>query len=233
VAITFKHRGKLGDIVWSLPFIRTLGGGKLYLQLGEYLDETGFQFIRPLLEWQPYITEVIKWSGEPVDYDLDHFRDIMNRTHHKSLAESYFVVFGKELPRHFQYDPWLTAPSLTQYKGSVIINRVERGLHGSRPIHNPFYDDLVKRNLQPISYFVGLHDEWKRFMEEYQCNIAYKPVNNALELASIIDQAELCVMNQSLPCVIAEGLKKTMHLELRHDVAKADCMFDRPNLFYI
>jgi len=70
-------------------------------------------------------------------------------------------------------------------------------------------------------------------MEEYQCNIAYKPVNNALEMATIIKQAELCVMNQSMPLVIAEGLKKTIHLELRHDNAKPDCMFDRPNLFYI
>ena len=63
-----------------------MGGGKLYLQLGEYLDETGFQFIRSLLEWQPYIKEVVKWSGEPVDYDLDRFREIMNRSHQRSLC---------------------------------------------------------------------------------------------------------------------------------------------------
>jgi len=233
VAITFKHRGKLGDIIWSLPFIKAMGGGKLYLQFGQYLDEAGFNFLKPLLEYQPYITEVIKWSGEPVDYDLDRFREIMNTSHQRSLPESYFVVFGKELPRHFQYGPWLIAPDLPHFKSSVIISRVERGLHGSRPIHNPFYDDLVRRNLQRNSYFVGLDVEWRRFMEEYQCNIAYKPVNTALEMASIIDQAELCVMNQSMPSVIAEGLKKTLHLELRHDIAKPDCMFDRPNLFYI
>ena len=230
--ITFKHRGKLGDIVWSLNFIRAMGGGKLYLQLGEYLDETGFQFIRPLLEWQSYITEVVRWSGEPVDYDLDRFREIMNRSHQKSLCEVYFVVFGKEVPRRFEYEPWLTVPDLPHFKNSVIISRVERGLHG-RPVHNKFYDDLASRNLQQNSYFVGLDSEWKRFMEEYQCNIAYKPVNTALELASITNQADLCVMNQSLPAVIAEGLKKTLFIETRQDIAKPDHMFKRSNLFYI
>lgn len=233
MGVTFKHRGKLGDIVWSLNFIKAMGGGKLYLQLGEYLDEVGFNFIKPLLDYQPYITEVVKWSGEQIDYDLDLFRDIMNNSHQKSLAESYFVVFGKEIPRKFEYEPWLIIPQLPEHKSSVIINRVEAGLHGSRPVHNSFYDDLVNRNLQTTSCFVGLDIEWKRFIEEYQCNIAFKPVNNALEMASIIGQADLCVMNQSMPCVIAEGLKKTMFLEIRHDIAKPDCMFTRPNLFYI
>jgi hypothetical protein len=232
VAVTFKHRGKLGDIVWSLNFIKAMGGGKLYLQLGEYLDETGFQFIRSLLEWQPYIKEVVKWSGEPVDYDLDRFREIMNRSHQRSLCEVYYVVFGKEVPRHFEYEPWLIAPDFTQHKSSVIISRVGRGLHG-RPVHNKFYDDLVSRNLQRNSYFVGLDSEWKRFMEEYQCNIPYKPVHTALDLAAVIGQADLCVMNQSLPAVIAEGLKKTLFIETRLDIAKPDHMFTRPNLFYI
>lgn len=209
-----------------------MGGGKLYLQLGEYLDEVGFNFIKPLLEYQPYVTEVVRWSGEPVDYDLDRFREIMNQSHQRSLCEVYFVVFGKEVPRTFEYEPWLTTPHLPHFKNSVIISRVERGLHGA-PIHNKFYDDLVKRNLQRNSYFVGLDSEWKRFMEEYQCNIAYKPVNTALELASITNQADLCVMNQSLPAVIAEGLKKTLFIETRQDIAKPDHMFKRPNLFYI
>jgi hypothetical protein len=233
VELKFKHRGKLGDIIWSLNFVKDLGGGKLYLQLGEYLDEAGFQFIKPLIEYQPYITEVIKWNGEEVDYDLDRFRVVMNKTHQRSLCESYYVVFNKPVPRNFEQSPWLTVPPLPDYRSSVIISRVERGLHGTRPVHNSFYDDLVKRNLQLSAYFVGLDSEWKRFVEEYQCNIAFRPVNNALELAQIIDQTKLCVMNQSMPAVIAEGLKKTMFVELRHDIAKPDHMFTRPNLFYI
>jgi len=229
---TFKHRGKLGDIAWSLCFVKAMGGGKLYLQLGEYLDQKGFDFLKPLLLAQSYITGVEVWSNQQIDYDLDRFREIMNSSHQRSLAECYFVVFGKPVPENFQTEPWLEDPG-TLFPGNIIVNRVERGLHNSRPLYNPTYDELLK-DVWPKCSFIGLVEEWQSFMKVFNNErISCLGVMDALQMAQIINGAEFSVMNQSLPSVIVEALKKPLYLELRHDLAKPDCMFDRPGLTYI
>lgn len=209
-----------------------MGGGKLYLQTGEYLDNKGYEFLKPLLQAQSYITGVEIWSGQQVDYDLDRFREIMNNSHQRSLAESYFVVFGKTLPDNFQTEPWLDDPGVL-FSGKIIINRVERGLHGSRPLYNPAYDGILKDVWKNCS-FIGLVEEWQAFIKTFnQDRVECLGVMDALQMAKIINGAEFSVMNQSLPCTIVEGLKKPLFLELRHDIAKPDCMFDRPGLTYI
>ena len=87
---TFKHSGDLGDIIYSLPTIRALGGGILYLDPagGESdpyiraqcvdgktrLNKQTIDFLSPLLKLQPYITDVRYWNGEKVTYNLDEFR---------------------------------------------------------------------------------------------------------------------------------------------------------------
>lgn len=229
---TFKHRGKLGDIIYSLNFVKAMGGGKLYLQIGEYLDNKGYEFLKPLLAAQSYITGVEVWSGQQVDYDLDRFREIMNNSHRRSLAESYFVVFGKTLPDNFQTEPWLDDPGVL-FPGKIIINRVERGLHGSRPLYNPAYDGILKDVWKRCS-FIGLIEEWQTFMKTFnQDRVECLGVMDALQMAQIINGAEYSVMNQSLPSTIVEGLKKPLYLEIRHDIARPDCMFDRSGLTYI
>ena len=77
---TFKHSGDLGDIIFSLPTIKALGGGILYLDpdagqsdplvtwgKGIYnktkLTQAGIDAITPLLEYQSYIHEVRTWRG--------------------------------------------------------------------------------------------------------------------------------------------------------------------------
>src|SRR5947208_2662564 len=90
-AKTFKHSGDLGDIIFSLPTVRALGGGVLYLDPtgGELeplvkeplklrthtkLTAAAIDSLRPLLLLQEYIADVRFWHGERVDYNLDEFR---------------------------------------------------------------------------------------------------------------------------------------------------------------
>src|SRR6476469_796725 len=87
----FKHSGNAGDIIYSLPTIFELSkNGKAHLFLkvdskGEYsyyyhplgnvmLTETMVTMLAPLLLHQPQIEKVEKYGADPVDYDLDQFR---------------------------------------------------------------------------------------------------------------------------------------------------------------
>lgn len=228
--LTFKHKGKLGDILFSLCFIKNVGGGKLYLEIGDFLDQTGYEFLRPLLISQPYITDVEIWRGEQVNYDLDIFRNIMNSSHTRTTCESFFVVFGVPTPVDFDTEPWLEVTD-ELFVGGVLINRVERGLHGRESKTN-MYKELTKDKIN-MCYFVGLPHEYEEFKNSCEVDIPYQPAKDALELAQMIKGSQLCLMNHSMPLVIAEGLKKTIILETRLDVGKTDCMFNRPNLHYI
>src|SRR5580765_1733925 len=106
-AKTFKHSGDLGDIIFSLPTIRALGGGVLYLDPtgGETeprvkeplklrthtkLTAAAIDSLRPLLLLQEYIADVRFWGGEPVDHNLDEFRRSAPQL---NLADAHLQAF--------------------------------------------------------------------------------------------------------------------------------------------
>src|SRR6186713_1910265 len=82
---TFRHGGKIGDVIFSLPVIRELGGGIVYLpESTPDACNNLYSGLKDLLEEQPYIKEVREYpSWLPymqlvpdihIDYDLDRAR---------------------------------------------------------------------------------------------------------------------------------------------------------------
>ena len=78
--LRFRHRRKLGDIIYSLPVVRQMGGGVLYLDptsLDGVQDQAywrhQFETLIPFLEQQPYLREVRIHQGEAFDVDLDAY----------------------------------------------------------------------------------------------------------------------------------------------------------------
>ena len=61
------HNAKIGDIVYSLPAIYRRGGVKEYHIQREHAAE----YLRPLLESQPYIGAVIHSKKCPDDVDIN------------------------------------------------------------------------------------------------------------------------------------------------------------------
>ena len=55
---TFKHSGKCGDIIFSLPTIEMMGGGILYIPEHSPIGQNIYSNMKPLLEKLPYIHEV-------------------------------------------------------------------------------------------------------------------------------------------------------------------------------
>lgn len=242
---SFRHSGKPGDIVWSLPFIRSLGGGDLYLETGVddggavRLDRAGYDSIRPFLELQPYIGAVRPYAGEAVDYDLDRFRELAGMAA-RNLVDSYYLAFGRAVEEANHTTPWLTlpegmAPPEPDFPPGprLLVSRTERYL-GSGPIHNPFYDNLVTQGLGPQGLFLGLAEEHTRFQAEYKVSIAHARTASVLDIAAYVRRCTLWAGNQGLIATLAEGFKKPAILEVNKSYPiSLHCVFRRADLLFI
>lgn len=220
---TFKHSGKLGDILYSLPTIRALGGGILHLaecpELGFEAPQIGS--ILPLLRAQPYIRGVKLWDGKLTDYDLDLFRQ--GRVDRTNLSSLFLHLIG--LPDSEKDTPWLSVPeepSIPKIRTVIARSLHCHGLPG-------FWPTVLKRHGEG-AVFVGTLDEHEQFVRDF----GYVPrfqTSDLLELAKVIQRADLFIGNQSCPYAIAEGLKKNTIQEC--DRWSPNCVFDRPNAFYV
>jgi len=228
---TFKHSGDLGDIMYSLPTVRKLGGGILYLNPGNPLEKRipgiptrlnleTIKMLKPLLEAQDYIKEVKVWDNKlPVDYDLDQFRVKYERKVGKNnLADVHLWTFG--LKEKEKNKAWLSNIK-PKYIADVVIHRSPRYNDYKFP-----WGDILIKYIGNIS-FVGLEGEWERFKQD-NGNVPFYPVSNFLELAQVIKGSKLFIGNQSFPYSVAEGLKHQAILE--RFVSIPNCIFSRPNL---
>ncbi|WP_121353239.1 hypothetical protein [Flavisolibacter nicotianae] len=216
---SFKHSGNSGDIIYALPAVFELsknGKAILYLhveQQAEYsfnyhplgnvmLSEKMISLLKPLLLYQPQIEKVEIYKGEPVDYDLDEFRKYSFHLDRGSITRWYFNVYG------ISYDtsqPWLRAPKDAQYANNIVIARSHR-------YRSPLIDYSFLK-AYPNKLFVGVKEEYED-MKKALPDLVYQPVNDFLEMATIINSCRLFIGNQSFPFALAEALKVTRLLEV-------------------
>lgn len=218
---SYKHSGKLGDLIYALPAIRAAGGGSLYINVsGDSLGLVGFNAIRPLLESQTYISEVRIWEGEPVQSDLDMFRAVSGGR--GNLVSMHLEAMG--LPPGIDFDPWLSVPpGALAHQCRVLMARSQR----SRL--DDFWVAAYTRYRNDCA-FVGTGSEHAEFERRFG-PIQYHPTKDLLELAQLISQSELFVGTQSCPYAIATGLGCRAVLEV--DVDAPNCLFHRPGARYV
>jgi ADP-heptose:LPS heptosyltransferase len=223
---SFKHSGDLGDIIYSLPTIRELGGGVLYLHADNgktKFNMAGFNMIRPLLECQSYIHRVELFTGQLIDFDLDCFRTQQNISY-QQLAASHAYVFG--LPSSISDVAWITAPEpLPATKQWVVINATPRYQNPNvnwRNLIYPYLNDAV---------YIGTNEEYKWFTERVGFKLQHVMVKDFRDMAVIISRCKLFIGNASLPYAIAEGLKiDTIQVV---DPISPSCVYERPNAKYL
>ena len=233
---TFKHSGDLGDIVYSLPVMKALGGGVLYLDpnggkgtgnvnLG-YKDYTnlnvkGIEFLRPLLEIQSYITDIKLWSGEAVDYNLDEFRKHIK---FNNLAYSHLCAF--KLPNSYADLRWLYEIKIKEgYEDKFILSRSPK-VQGN----HEFWEFNV-RQIRENCVFIGLEKEHEIFEYALGYSVQFYKVSDALEMAEIIYSGKQFIGNQSLAQSIAEGLKKPLICEVNKNYPAV--VFNRKEAKYV
>lgn len=207
----FFHSGDLGDIIYALPVVRAMGGGRLFLK-----DEPGVEtthrmtvdrvkLIGPLLVKQDYIAGVapIFPPGEAVN--LNKFRTSGHDFYRGWLPEVQAKTWG--MTRSIASTPWIQVPE-GRYAAPIIFSRSLR-------YNNP--DFPWKRVIEKYgawAKFIGTPVEHAAFNVAFGCEIEYFDTPTLLDAAIAIAQADLFVGNQSCPLAIAEGLKKLIVCEV-------------------
>lgn len=221
--MNFKHSGDWGDIIYSLPAIRAMGGGRLLLAAVKWSRQamTGenIKLIAPLLELQPYISEVVSLGKEKDYVDLDLWRDrqVLLYAYAKTLADRHLESLG--LTAKETETRWLEPVDPVRV-AKVVINRTERyrnSMFPWRTVTDKYRDDAV---------FIGLKKEY----EDFCTNCGYVPyykTETFLDAAKVMSGADLFIGNQSCCFAIAEGLKLNVIQETYLEAP--DCIFRRKN----
>lgn len=202
--ITFKHSGATGDIIFSLPTIKALGGGRLYIT---NFHKQRAESIKKLIEIQPYITDVMICDDKEVDYDLNKFRQEFKGAY-DPIIEAHFR--SQNIPVDLSYkNGWLTLPASPPLKSNFsVINRTAR--------YNDPNCDWVKEleYLYSIServIFLGYQDEYESFCNQFgkveyiDCDFLYA--------AYLINNAVMYSGGYSAMTTIAQGLGRPYRIE--------------------
>lgn len=215
----FKHSGNAGDIIYSLPTVWELsraGKADFYLhtdQPGDYnydyhplgnvtMSGKMASMLTPLLQYQPKISRVALYNGQPVDYNLDEFRRYSFRLDNGNITHWYFNVYGIY---HDTSVPWLVAPTDANYADTIVIARSHR-------YRSPGVDyGFLKK--YPNKIFLGVPEEYEDLKTALP-GLQFKPVADFLEMATVINSCKLFIGNQSFPFALAEALKVKRLLEV-------------------
>ena len=238
---SFRHSGKLGDIIYSLPTVKALGGGSFYVDYRtQYfgkpaLGRTAAVMILDLLETQEYIELAKLYEGEPISYNLDSFRNQAVPIHLFNLIKNEWdevagKLFGsavkglrQQMIPTLQVDlpqlHWEIAGLPGQVDSTVpwitgIPKKSVADIVVCRTIRHPGkFDWAGLKNYADRSVFIGLEEEWRAFCQSY-FNIPFYRVEDLLEFAQVVAGAKLFVGNQSFGLALADAMSVPRVAEL-------------------
>lgn len=234
---TFRHAGDRGDILASLPAIRALGGGVLFIEAAPYTRERltpdKWCGLDLLLKEQPYIEDVLPWQGQGVDVNLNDWRSRLvrslrnNQGKDKSLVDWQLEEYG--IPPHAKDTPWLTVKEPIR-AARVVFNRTGPGRPRHHVYQNPAFPwHYVWEKYYKDAVFVGTPDEHDVFCATCgRVDGVY--TKNLHEAAQVIAGADLFVGNQSACFWIACGLFKPTVLEVWME--GQNCSVYRPGVIH-
>lgn len=216
---TFKHSGDLGDIIYSLPTIRALGGGILYLDPTGGLEDplvswgngrfqktnlnlSSIEEIKPILLQQEYIEDVRIWRNEKVEFNLNLFRlQLINN----NLADSHLHAFS--LPYSHRDTKWLSLDSISLDREILLCRSLK--VQSNHSFWESLDLDIISK-----SSFIGLPIEFEVFDKVFKHNIPRLVLSNLLEYCVAINGCSLFIGNQTFFTAIAEALKKNLIQEV-------------------
>lgn len=208
----FAHAGDIGDIIYGLPAIREKGPAPLVLhhspgKTAHGMSQARAASVATLLEAQDYITGITYSPTSVKGSNLDGFRDWWKGN--KNLAEMHLRTIGSD-KRSEEIRPWLKAGK--NRRARVIFHRSPRYTLGERSTFP--WRELVGIFGRENIAFVGSEKEHRSFTKGRRLDLAYLPTPTLLDLAEVINAADLFVGNQSSPHAIAIGLGRPTILEV-------------------
>lgn len=205
--------GGLGDIVYSIPVMRELGVGIVYVKENWYhhpglslysaiknlLEKEGFE-VRPTNPNYPVcrFDKKIKY-----DYNLDRFRKqpLRGKIHiQENMRRSFRIPLQPA-------EPWLKMH--TEDKGYNLIHLTERW----RDRSEVDWKKLLREIKQPV-FFLGLQYEWLDFQLKYG-DIEWWETTDILDMCHAVANCSALYCNQSVALTLAQGLGKEYWLEVK------------------
>ena len=229
----FKHSGNCGDIIYSIPTIKAIAREEdiyLHLHIDQPADYAGHvkhplgnvmlnkkmvDMLQPLLLAQPGFKSCGIFSERPIDIDLDKVREYPLLLDRGNIARWYFLIF----PVNYDLNrAWLQVEPDRSCKETIVIARSFR--YRAPGVNYRF----LRR--YPDVQFIGLPEEYAD-MKKMIPHIRHRPVNDFLEMASVIAGAKLFIGNQSFPFALAEALKANRLLEVHFECPNVTVYGDR------
>ena len=217
--VRFTHGGATGDIIFSLPTIKAMGGGELYIT--KY-DEQRANSIAELIRLQPYISKVEVVDTPPEDcINLNKFRD--HAGHHHNLVEAHFK--GQGIPVERWQDGWLKSMKVDLPKGTNNLKGANHSI-GIVPYcvinRTTNYADPNFNWAKEVDYlftlaedviFIGYESEYNTFQELFnRPKVTFLPCS-FLEAAYLIHNAKMFTGCYSAMSTIAIGLGINYRIE--------------------
>jgi hypothetical protein len=205
--VRFTHGGATGDLIFSLPTIKAMGGGELFIT--KY-DEQRANSIAKLIEIQDYITAVHVVDTPPEDcINLNKFRE--HAGHYHNLVEAHFKGQGIE-PTDWKQG-WLKPMPHPAYYATghyCIINRTTNYADPNCNWTNEVA--YLQSNHAKDVYFIGYKSEYDLFQELFKTEAKYLECDFK-EAAYLIYNAKMFTGCYSAMSTIAMGLGINYRLE--------------------
>ena len=230
--INFKHSGRLGDIVYSLPAVIELcrlhnATCDFYIASDTYIDKRRsayhpgdglmvskalFEILAPVLKNLQCIKEVYyePHGNIPTDiYDLDDFgrRKFNNIASHQPAW--WRKLYGININFH---EPWLKNSSSKKEPRYIVVSKSTRFYNSA--INYQCLDQMAQ-HLEVV--FLGLPFEFEHFKKTHGLQkLKLFIAEDGGSLMDLLQSAQLLIGNQSFIFSLAEGLKVPRALETFH-----------------
>lgn len=160
----------------------------------------------PLLMNQPYIKNMMPWTDEKVDFDIDRTRMHSFINTAAASIHHYPSLIYPQLQADLSLK-WIHTVKRKAYKDRIVVNRTFR-------YNNPFIKYYFLKKYESQLLFVGLPEEHQAFCKQWELDIPYESVDNFYQLASIINSCKFFIGNQSACWHLADAQKVPRILEI-------------------
>jgi hypothetical protein len=235
---TFSHSGTMGDTLCSMVAVKILGGGDVYLRLGnlkkmiqeklgwpdagrhnDKMRQEDFDQMEEFMLHQPYINNFKVWNGEDITYELENAAlHLETGFFPRNFSNQHALANGIDTKYNFrqlQIDPWMECREQIKVPGRPIVVHRNMNYQDGNEAQSKTWQNLCNRGLQDQGVFVGSEAEHAEFERQYQICIPHYRTENLMELARVIQGSELFVTSMGGPSALALSLGKTMMLETR------------------
>jgi hypothetical protein len=249
---SFKHSGTLGDLIYSLPLVKHLGGGEFYLHLGQIngiskniynvdppafhqgrMNLKDFDFMQSFMQAQPYISKfaTLDPRSTEITHNLDRFRLPFASGTGLNYVEYYAQTFGiqdTETQTAMRQTPWLTVPNVKNLgQRDIVINRTQRWIPAQL---SHIWQEWKEQGVDQRAIFVGLPQEHAAFQQATGWQVPHVVTPTLLELAETIASSSVFIGNQSVALSVAIGLgHPDVWCEARRDtpIERNECYFPK------